>query len=102
MQCSSYFIIAGNRGRRCKRIWHLIETGENVLHGQNPVYLLQTLSYSVLSFYRRADHYPDYVNLNICNAENIGLFKIACLLKLLWKDYQHYLFLRQNLLRAMR
>lgn len=38
------------------------------------------LHYSALSFYRSADHYPDYVNLNIFNAENINLFKIACLL----------------------
>lgn len=79
MQCSSCFIILGNIGRRCRRILDLIEIGENILHGQNPVYLLQTLSYSALSFYRSTDNYSDYGNLNICNAENINLFKISCL-----------------------
>lgn len=75
MQCSGCFIIAGNGGRRCRKILHLIEIGEQILHGQNPVYLLQTLPYITLSFYRSADHYLDYINLNICNAENISLFK---------------------------
>lgn len=47
---------------------------ENILHRQNPVYLLQALSCIALSFCRSVNFYPDYVNLNVCNSVNIHFF----------------------------